>query len=511
MKTSFLGAAFALLLFFSGCNAMQTTSSDVASESLPAETTSESSSEVSSAPASSEPSSSSDPESSSPDDAVAAITPVEELPQPYTGQVAAARGDVVFSRSQASNTATLDAFVASVNSKLPAQVRITLWDDANGPFFRDLVYDGSKLTAYYDDTGETGGERKTSVSEFTGVRLEETHDETYNATFIDFYLTGGADSQDRKVCSYTKQAVSLPATPPASSSSSQAASSQASSSQAASSQPAPSKPDAQSSSSAPTSSRADQSGSVAMTTSQNAYEPDIQKIKITVNNSSDRRIVYGEEFALERRQSGEWQTVTPAHEQLFNDIAFLVDAGGASDYLMGLTDYDSPLETGRYRVSKPYFYEDDSSRKQPYTVYADFEIVATTDSLRLESPLEVAVKLSGSTTFTTLTRQQKYEGRSPVTYISALLTKFKPLPADWEMGSAGGSAGMTLRLLYTDGSSAELLVDPTSSHITDGGRWEPLTVVTYDRQRYYADAEVYSLLQKCVETSIKDAASSSSK
>lgn len=241
--------------------------------------------------------------------------------------------------------------------------------------------------------------------------------------------------------------------------------------------------------------RADET-SIYMKAAAESYPSDAKSITFEITNGSAQEISSGTYFTLEKKEDGQWNKVRFKDDTAFADIAQLIPPGQSVEEKIALDIFAQPLSTGEYRVSKEF-----AGPEYSFTLSAGFSLGAPEGTLELKKPKSVRISIGNGKymTKTTLTLKQKYEGKSPVSFVMEKLDTFHPVKEDMKLGGAAETDGALLTLIYPDGMQRELFVDPNAFIENPDGTTTKITHLLVDGQQWYysLDADIYSELMDC--------------
>lgn len=95
----------------------------------------------------------------------------------------------------------------------------------------------------------------------------------------------------------------------------------------------------------------DNSEDIIMKTEKSTYELGTKEIKVNITNNSKKEVYYGVQYEIERFENNKWIKVPFKEEQLFIQIAYLLEPGETKSQIISLSNLRE-LTTGKYRVVK---------------------------------------------------------------------------------------------------------------------------------------------------------------
>lgn len=97
-------------------------------------------------------------------------------------------------------------------------------------------------------------------------------------------------------------------------------------------------------------------------------------VTVIVNNHSDKKIMYGDNFELEIKKHGEWHKIDSYTTRWFNPYAVILDVGESREIEHGWTYSYRKLRRGRYRIIKDMEYIYESGRHEAFNIAVEFNI-----------------------------------------------------------------------------------------------------------------------------------------
>ncbi len=104
-----------------------------------------------------------------------------------------------------------------------------------------------------------------------------------------------------------------------------------------------------------------------------------ETVEVTMTNNTQETISAGLHYWIEHYEDREWIKVSP--EQAFEDIGYNFSPSVFYTYEKDLFTDEIPYKVGKYRIAKNYRKSDYQETKKEFRVYAEFEVVFTTDSI----------------------------------------------------------------------------------------------------------------------------------
>ncbi len=117
---------------------------------------------------------------------------------------------------------------------------------------------------------------------------------------------------------------------------------------------------------------------VSLILEDTVYTNDKGSINATWYNNSDKEMMYGYSFTVEKQTDGEWVEFKPTAELAFEDLGIMLEAGAGKEHTFDLSNYDF-TEAGTYRIATDYSLEAEGSKKPQqtydhYDIYAEFTV-----------------------------------------------------------------------------------------------------------------------------------------
>ncbi len=95
-----------------------------------------------------------------------------------------------------------------------------------------------------------------------------------------------------------------------------------------------------------------QSEDIEFSTQHQVYGKDIERITCFLQNKTNKEIIYGEEYAIEKYQDGDWYQLQFPENTGWNDIAYILAPNSSSTVNINLSFLDYKFTDGTYRVVK---------------------------------------------------------------------------------------------------------------------------------------------------------------
>lgn len=98
-------------------------------------------------------------------------------------------------------------------------------------------------------------------------------------------------------------------------------------------------------------------------------------LRVVMNNNSDKYLVYGEEFSVERKMNNEWHELPIENENYgFTDIGYDLNPGIRIEEEINISFLYDQLEPGEYRVIKSVLEVREPGDYDEYYLTAEFSI-----------------------------------------------------------------------------------------------------------------------------------------
>ncbi|MCL2061687.1 MAG: hypothetical protein FWH03_03580 [Firmicutes bacterium] len=115
---------------------------------------------------------------------------------------------------------------------------------------------------------------------------------------------------------------------------------------------------------------------VTMTTESLTYPRDVEVITVIWENNTDKNLLFGDYYHLERQSNNKWQTVKSKNTD-FNDIGYDLAPHSAHSHSYPIKFGYSNLKAGKYRLAAHFFDFSDIpvTEDDKYWVYAEFDLL----------------------------------------------------------------------------------------------------------------------------------------
>lgn len=97
-------------------------------------------------------------------------------------------------------------------------------------------------------------------------------------------------------------------------------------------------------------------------------------VTLIVNNNSDKKIEYGDDFEIEIKKYGEWHKIDSYTTRWFYSYAIILDAGESREIEHGWAYSYKKLRRGKYRIIKDMKYIYENGKHEPFNVAVEFTI-----------------------------------------------------------------------------------------------------------------------------------------
>lgn len=117
----------------------------------------------------------------------------------------------------------------------------------------------------------------------------------------------------------------------------------------------------------PNQNRDSASHDLKLSVTEASYDRPVDNIKYTIDNSSESLLEYGEFFYLEKKVNGEWYMLA-FEDKIFSDFYSFTNFGhfikpeGERVHSIDPGKYNLTIDSGEYRLSKAFRYEEEDSR-----------------------------------------------------------------------------------------------------------------------------------------------------
>ena len=96
----------------------------------------------------------------------------------------------------------------------------------------------------------------------------------------------------------------------------------------------------------------DQTGTIVLSIEHNQYDKSVTSFNYFVENNGENPITFGAPYEIERYRNGVWESLPPAENTAWNDIAYVVEPGEKWSNAFSFFPYDYTVTDGRYRLVK---------------------------------------------------------------------------------------------------------------------------------------------------------------
>ena len=91
----------------------------------------------------------------------------------------------------------------------------------------------------------------------------------------------------------------------------------------------------------------DTSGDVVLRIEHPVYDKSVASFHYYVENHTDRELIFGAPYTIEVQRGGEWQSLPPAENVGWNDIAYVLQPGGEWSNAFSFFAYEYEVDDGR--------------------------------------------------------------------------------------------------------------------------------------------------------------------
>jgi len=115
---------------------------------------------------------------------------------------------------------------------------------------------------------------------------------------------------------------------------------------------------------------------VTIQTETDIYLPDTKQISVNWINNSNKHVMFGDSWILEKHDGKSWKPVNKDNGIAFTSIAYGLEPGTQSKHVYNVENYADVLSEGRYRIVVEYFFEEDIpiTPDKDYTITAEFTV-----------------------------------------------------------------------------------------------------------------------------------------
>ena len=96
----------------------------------------------------------------------------------------------------------------------------------------------------------------------------------------------------------------------------------------------------------------DQTGTIVLSIEHTQYDKSVTSFNYFVENNGEDPITFGAPYEIERYRNGVWESLPPAEDAAWNDIAYVVAPGEKWGNAFSFFPYDYTVTDGRYRLIK---------------------------------------------------------------------------------------------------------------------------------------------------------------
>jgi|GEM_PF-1810096 len=116
---------------------------------------------------------------------------------------------------------------------------------------------------------------------------------------------------------------------------------------------------------------------VEMVTERDFYETDVSEIVVAWKNGTDRTLMFGESFHIEKKINGQWYVLSFG-EVWFTSIGFELPPNSQTSHTYNIHHFTDSLAIGKYRIAASFFATADIpvTADNMYWVFAEFEVVS---------------------------------------------------------------------------------------------------------------------------------------
>jgi len=114
----------------------------------------------------------------------------------------------------------------------------------------------------------------------------------------------------------------------------------------------------------------------SMQTEHDFYLPDTKRILVYWKNNSNRSLLFGESWYLEKFDNAVWKRITKENEVAFISIGYPLHHNGVIKHVYQVTDYADLLSEGLYRIVTHYYDENDVpvDQNDEYILMSEFTV-----------------------------------------------------------------------------------------------------------------------------------------
>ena len=96
----------------------------------------------------------------------------------------------------------------------------------------------------------------------------------------------------------------------------------------------------------------DTSGEIVLRVEHPVYDKSVNSFHYYVENHTERQLTFGAPYSIEVLRDGVWQSLPLREDAAWNDIAYVLEAGGEWSNSFSFFSYDYEVVDGRYRLIK---------------------------------------------------------------------------------------------------------------------------------------------------------------
>lgn len=113
---------------------------------------------------------------------------------------------------------------------------------------------------------------------------------------------------------------------------------------------------------------------VSIKTVETSYAPNLKNIKVIFTNTTNEKLMYGEEYTLEHYKNGKWYVVPFKKGICWNDTGYIINPQSTKEVTYNIKDNIGSLNTGKYHIIVQINILGEEPPKKFYDLTAEFTV-----------------------------------------------------------------------------------------------------------------------------------------